>query len=107
MWNYVVDPLIIYWNQREWKAFPKDIQNAILEAAQEAGRFETALSRAGLDGDKSLKILKDEFNYTMEVPDPIAFMESKGMEIHRPRALSTTSGFRRSGPRSTRRPRPT
>jgi len=82
MWNYVVDPLIIYWNQREWKAFPKDIQNAILEAAQEAGRFETALSRAGLDGDKSLKILKDEFNYTMEVPDPIAFMESKGMEIH-------------------------
>jgi tripartite ATP-independent transporter DctP family solute receptor len=82
MWNYLVDPLIIYWNQREWNAFPKDIQNAILEAAKEAGRFETALSRAGLDGDTSLNILKDEFNYTMEVPDPIAFMKSKGMEIH-------------------------
>lgn len=82
MWNYVVDPLIIYWNQREWNAFPKDIQNAILEAAKEAGRFETALSRAGLDGETSINILKDEFNYTMEVPDPIAFMESKGMEIH-------------------------
>jgi tripartite ATP-independent transporter DctP family solute receptor len=82
MWNYVVDPLIIYWNQREWNAFPKDIQKAILEAAKEAGRFETALSRAGLDGETSINILKDEFNYTMEVPDPIAFMESKGMEIH-------------------------
>lgn len=82
MWNYLVDPLIIYWNQREWNAFPKDIQAAILEAAQEAGRFETALCRAGLDGDASLNILKDEFNYTMEVPDPIAFMESKGMEVH-------------------------
>jgi tripartite ATP-independent transporter DctP family solute receptor len=82
MWNYLVDPLIIYWNQKEWNGFPKDIQNAILEAAKEAGRFETALSRAGLDGETSLNILKDEFNYTMEVPDPIAFMESKGMEIH-------------------------
>jgi TRAP-type C4-dicarboxylate transport system substrate-binding protein len=71
-----------YWNQREWKSFPKDIQDAILEAAKEAGRFETALSRGGLDGDTSINILKDEFNYTMEVPDPIAFMESKGMEIH-------------------------
>ncbi|XXJ19888.1 DctP family TRAP transporter solute-binding subunit [Desulfovibrio caledoniensis] len=82
MWNYLVDPLIIYWNQKEWNAFPKDIQEAILEAAKEAGRFETALSRAGLDGEKSHNILKNEFNYTMEVPDPIAFMESKGMEIH-------------------------
>ncbi|WP_316897592.1 DctP family TRAP transporter solute-binding subunit [Pseudodesulfovibrio indicus] len=82
MWNYLVDPLIIYWNQQEWKAFPEEIRNAIMEAAIEAGRFETALSRAGLDGDVSLNILKNEFNYTMEVPAPIAFLESKGMEVH-------------------------
>ncbi|WP_319778395.1 DctP family TRAP transporter solute-binding subunit [Maridesulfovibrio sp.] len=82
MWNYLADPLIIYWNQREWKAFPKEIQEQIMEAAKEAGRFETALCRAGLDGDKSLNILKNEFNYTMEVPDPIAFMQGKGMEVH-------------------------
>ena len=82
MWNYLVDPLIIYWNQAEWKAFPKDIQDAIMAAAQEAGRFEIALSRAGLDDGSSLKILKDEFHYDMEVPDPIAFLESKGMEVH-------------------------
>ncbi|MEN8692233.1 MAG: hypothetical protein AB1Z20_19355, partial [Desulfobacterales bacterium] len=29
----------------------------------------------------SLKILKDEFNYTMEIPDPVAFVESKGMVV--------------------------
>lgn len=80
-WNYMVDPLVIYWNKKAWNAFPKDIQKAIREAAQEAGRFETALCRAGLDGDKSIKILKNEFDYTMEVPDPVKFLESKGMTV--------------------------
>lgn len=82
MWNYLVDPLIIYWNQQDWNGFPEEIKAAIMEAAKEAGRFETALSRAGLDGEVSLNILKDEFNYAMEVPDPIAFLKSKGMEVH-------------------------
>lgn len=81
-WNYLVDPLIIYWSQRQWNAFPKEIQDAIMEAAHEAGRFETALCRAGLDGDTSLNILKNEFDYTMEVPTPIAYLEEKGMEVH-------------------------
>ncbi len=81
MWNYLVDPLIIYWNQKQWKAFPADIQQAIQDAARESGRFEVALCRAGLDGDKSLDVLKNEFNYTMEVPDPVKFMESKGMTV--------------------------
>lgn len=81
MWNYLVDPLIIYWNQKQWKTFPPEIQQAIQEAAQTSGRFEIALCRAGLDGDRSLDILKNEFNYTMEVPDPVKFMESKGMTV--------------------------
>ena len=80
-WNYLADPLIIYWNKKEWDAFPKDIQKAIREAAVESARFEKALCRAGLDGDKSLNILKNEFNYTMKVPHPIRFMESKGMTV--------------------------
>ena len=80
-WNYLVDPLIIYWNKKEWNAFPKDIQKAIREAAVESARFEKALCRAGLDGDVSLNILKNEFNYTMKVPDPVKFMESKGMTV--------------------------
>jgi TRAP-type C4-dicarboxylate transport system substrate-binding protein len=80
-WNYLVDPLIIYWNKKEWDAFPPDIQKAIKAAAEESGRFETALCRAGLDGDKSLNILKNEFNHTMEVPEPVKFLESKGMTV--------------------------
>ncbi len=81
MWNYLVDPLIIYWNQRQWKAFAPDIQKAILEAARQAGRFEIALCRSGLDKGKSAAILKDEFNFTMDVPDPVSFMKTKGMTV--------------------------
>lgn len=78
MWNYLVDPVIIYWGKKEWAKFPPEIQQAIREAAEESARFEKALCRAGLDGDKSLTILKDEFNYVMEIPDPIKYMEEKG-----------------------------
>jgi TRAP-type transport system periplasmic protein len=80
-WNYLADPLIIYWNKEQWEAFPSDIKKAIQDAANEAGRFEKAIARAGLDGEKSLKILKDEFNYTMEVPDPVKFFQDKGMTV--------------------------
>ncbi|MDW7710686.1 MAG: DctP family TRAP transporter solute-binding subunit [Deferrisomatales bacterium] len=80
-WNYLVDPLIIYWNQDQWNAFPEDIRKGILEAAQEAGRFEIALCRAGLDGTTSLDILKNEFGFEMEVPDPVRWLEEKGVTV--------------------------
>lgn len=28
-----------------------------------------------------MNILKNEFDYEIEVPDPVAFLESKGMEV--------------------------
>ncbi len=80
-WNYLVDPVIIYWSQKQFKAFPTDIQIAIREAAVESARFEKALNRAGIDGDISLNILKNEFNHEMKIPDPIKFAESKGMVV--------------------------
>ncbi|MFH1134779.1 MAG: DctP family TRAP transporter solute-binding subunit [Pseudomonadota bacterium] len=80
-WNYVVDPLIFYWNKAQWDAFPPEIQAAIQESANQAARFQKALARAGLDGDVSLNILKEEFNYDIKVPEPIEFLESKGMTI--------------------------
>lgn len=80
-WNYLVDPLIIYWNKKQWDAFPPDIQKGIMEAAKEAGRFEISLCRAGLDGDKSLNILKNEFKHEMKVPEPVKFLEGKGMTV--------------------------
>ncbi|WDP91990.1 MAG: DctP family TRAP transporter solute-binding subunit [Desulfobacter sp.] len=81
-WNYVVDPLIFYWNQRQWKKFPKEIQDAIMAAAREAGRYETALCRAGLDKGESIRILKEEFNTEMAVPAPLAHMAEKGMSVN-------------------------
>ena len=80
-WNYLIDPVLVYWGKRQWAKFPADIQKAIREAAEESVRFEKALCRAGLDGGESLKILKEEFGHTMEIPDPIAYMEEKGMEV--------------------------
>lgn len=83
LWNYMADPLIFYWNKREWDRFPKDIQEAILAAAAEAGRFEKALCRAGLDGQTSIDILKTEFQHTMEHPDPSALLEKNNMTVTR------------------------
>ena len=73
--------MIYYWNKKQWDAFPPDIQKAIRESAEEAAVFEKALCRAGLDGQKSIDLLKSRFNYTMEVPEPVKFMESKGMTV--------------------------
>jgi tripartite ATP-independent transporter DctP family solute receptor len=81
-WNYLVDPLIIYWNKNQWDAFPPDIQEGIAKAAKESGRFEIALCRAGLDGNQSLDILKEEFGHNMKVPDPVKFLEQKGMTVN-------------------------
>jgi TRAP-type C4-dicarboxylate transport system substrate-binding protein len=69
MWNYLADPLIIYWGKRQWKKLPQDIQKAIMQAAMESTRFEKALCRSGLDGEKSHNILQNEFNYNMKVPE--------------------------------------
>jgi len=80
-WNYLVDPVVFYWNKKQWNAFPKDIQKILRESAEEAGMFEKALCRAGLDGQKSIDLLKNKFNHTMKVPEPVKFMESKGMTV--------------------------
>ena len=80
-WNYMADPLIFYWNKPEWDKFPKDIQQAILEAAREAGQLEKAMSRAGLDGETSINILKNEFHHVMENPNPVALLQQNKMTV--------------------------
>jgi len=80
-WNYLVDPVIFYWNKKQWNAFPADIQKILKESAEEAAIYEKALCRAGLDGQKSIDLLKNRFDFTMEVPDPVKFMESKGVTV--------------------------
>jgi tripartite ATP-independent transporter DctP family solute receptor len=80
-WNYLVDPVVFYWNKKQWNGFPPDIQKIIKASAEEAAIFEKALCRAGLDGQKSIDLLKNRFNFTMEVPEPVKFMESQGMTV--------------------------
>jgi len=80
-WNYLVDPVVFYWNKKQWNAFTADIQKIIKESAEEAAIFEKALCRAGLDGGKSLNLLKNKFNHTMEVPEPVKWLESNGMTV--------------------------
>lgn len=82
-WNYVADPIIIYWGSGSWNKFPDDIKSAITQAAKEAARFEKAMCRAGLDGNVSLNILKNEFNYEMKVSDPVKHLEDNKMTVTR------------------------
>ena len=81
MWNYVVDPVVVYWGKEQWQALPTDVQHAIREAAVESARFEKALCRAGLDDGASLEMLEKTFDHPMEIPDPIAHMEANGITV--------------------------
>ncbi|MEA2088100.1 MAG: DctP family TRAP transporter solute-binding subunit [Candidatus Caldatribacteriota bacterium] len=80
-WNYLVDPLLFVVNKRVWDSFPEDIQTIIKEAAEEAGMWEKAFVRRGLDGDISINILKDTFGETPEILDQVAYVKSKGTEV--------------------------
>jgi len=80
-WNYLIDPLIFGANMRLWKQFPADIQKQIQEAAIEAAAYEKAISRAWLDGDTSINILKNQFKVTQLPEDLPLLAKSKGMTI--------------------------
>jgi tripartite ATP-independent transporter DctP family solute receptor len=80
-WNYAVDPLILYWNKEQFDAFPPEIQKAIRDSAVEAALFQKSLCRAGLDNGTALKTLRMKFKYEIKIPDPLAYLRSKGMEI--------------------------
>ena len=81
LWNYLIDPLILYWNRKQWRQFPPDVQGALHNAASEAARFQKALVRAGMDGRVSLDILNEEFDYIPEISDPLGHLKEKGMTI--------------------------
>ncbi|NCC77879.1 MAG: HD domain-containing protein, partial [Clostridia bacterium] len=83
-WNYVIDPLILCWNRRQWQTFPPDVQAGLQRAAQRAGRFQKALARVGQDNGESLQRLRTEFNYIPEVPDPLAHLQAQGMDVLTP-----------------------
>ncbi len=81
IWDYAIDPLIFAVNKKVWDSFDEETKKIVLEAAQKAARWEKAMARVGLDDGTALKILKEEYNYTPEITDPIKFLEEKGMQI--------------------------
>ena len=83
LWNYLIDPLVLYWNKREWERFPPDVQDAIRTAANEATRYEKALVRAGLDDGQSQRLLEETFHTAAPVPDPVATLEARGVTVTR------------------------
>lgn len=80
-WNYLADPLILYWNRKEFLAFPADIQQAIRAAAGDAAQYQKALARTGLDNGASLALLKDKFKFTPKIVDPLAHFKQHGITI--------------------------
>jgi len=80
-WNYACDPLVLYWNRREWETFPAEIRTALREAAEEALAFQKALSRVGLDGGASIALLENRFHYRPPIRDPRAYLQQHGMII--------------------------
>jgi len=80
-WNYLVDPLILYWNKKQWQQFPESIRKALREAAVESAVFQKALARAGLDGEKSLGILRERFGFDLEIGSPAGYLKAKGMSV--------------------------
>lgn len=60
-WHYVADPTLFVCNPDVWKSFSPADQELITKAAVDAGKFQTALGRAGLDendGGKNAAYLK-------------------------------------------------
>ncbi len=80
-WNYLADPLVLYWNKKQWEAFPEDIRTGLREAATEAALFEKSLCRAGLDDGTAVAMLEERFGHTIEIDAPRKYLESEGVEV--------------------------
>ncbi len=80
-WNYLADPLVFCVNKRVWDSFPDVIKLAVKEAARDAAEWEKAYVRRGLDGERSINILKEKFGEVPEIIDQVTYMESQGAEV--------------------------
>jgi TRAP-type transport system periplasmic protein len=80
-WNYAIDPLVLYWNAKQFASFPEDIQRAIRAAAVEACRYEKAYVRIGLDDGTALNVMMHEFDELPPIGAPMAFLASRGMMV--------------------------
>lgn len=86
-WSYAVPAMFFATNAKMWDAFNPDTQKVLKQASKEAGDWLRAVSRVGLDdgwGEKYLKSIgKFPPDPAIAPQDPIKFLESKGVKIHR------------------------
>ncbi len=80
-WNYLADPLLFCINKKLWDSFPDVIKLAVKEAAREAAEWEKAYVRRGLDGEKSINILKEKFDDEPAILNQVEYLKSQGAEV--------------------------
>ena len=82
-WHYVADPTMFVANPKVWESFSKEDQELIAQAAEDAAKYQTALSRAGIDehdGGKNLEYLKS-IGKAPEIENWVAELQKVGMTV--------------------------
>jgi tripartite ATP-independent transporter DctP family solute receptor len=80
-WHYMADPTLFVVNPNVWKGFSPADQALILQAVKDAGVYQKALSRCGIDekdGGANLKYLQS-IKMAPEVTDWAAKLRSEGI----------------------------
>ena len=79
-WHYVVDPTLFVVNPGVWGSFSAEDQKMIQEAAVEAGKYQIALARIGLDDGTAHKYL-ESLGMVPEITDWYKQLKEVGMEV--------------------------
>ena len=82
-WHYVADPTMFVANPKVWDSFSAEDKAMITQAAKEAGAYQIALGRAGIDekdGGKNLEYLKS-IGKTPEVDNWAEELKRVGMTV--------------------------
>ena len=81
-WHYTCDWLLFCVNPAVFAEFSPEDQKLIQNCAQEAGKYEIALARVGLDDGKALAYLQS-INMVPDVTDYYKAVEAKGVKVTR------------------------
>ena len=79
-WHYVVDPTLFVVNPGVWGSFSAEDQKMIQEADVEAGKYQIALARIGLDDGTAQKYLEG-IGKVPEITDWYGTLKSVGMDV--------------------------
>ncbi len=81
VWSYNVDPFVFVVNKKIWDSFTPEIQKILQECAEEAGLYNKALCRVGLDNGESLEYFKEKGMPAPEVMDQYKYLRDNGCEV--------------------------